>query len=399
MHSVDDNKSFKDQFFDLLKKDYEKSHPNSIIYKYKKAELESALERVKNNITSLDKATAATKLCYYYEAFNQSHEDIDHAIEYIIQSIIIVNKTYKPFLRPDTLKVVTRYFAPYAELISNSKDLYNKASRLTEVRKCLDNLSKTVDNKSVRKSLYKAFSSNIAYINSIHNLHGILIHNSICNDVAAFFYDNSIFKSSTGNTTYSGRVPRVDKTIALIEMAFQDDNYSELFHGMHGRQEWYKEACKNLFETIIKKGKEDSIEKWEYYNIFVPLMVDKTGISLCIVGKDYFESYYEETKDKQKSKIYNSMDEPCALVVLSLNDVVAVSDITGQTASISFETRNDFFDFKLGKITIEEYFDAVYLDYLNKTKETMRTIRQINQLTKLPDSISIIFKDFFSADY
>lgn len=152
------------------------------------------------------------------------------------------------------------------------------------------------------------------------------------------------------------REPRVDKTLNLLA-AYNERHPGRLFQAPTVS----KEDCEKLFRQLFRGNNQE---------VLVPLRVDPlTGCALYIIGKSYYEPFYEEASGLKKERFKKSPGA-CAYGILKLID----DSWTG--ASVGY-LLSDWFNFygEKGINNIDEALDA-YKDACQATENDLKDYNQ-----------------------
>lgn len=259
--------TFKDDYYDALQKDYILNANESFIYRFMKDDNNSP--RSKNNFKNLLKTHLA--------AVNNGKESKYDYTLFLVEYIAKNPKIYQDKRNIKSKKLFLSLF----KMLSTDERL--ESIKLNELFTLLKK-KKTVDEKLIDSI-------------TIEDITNELIEISLHNDIKNFFYDIGYrSKRKSKDDIY-----QTDKEMIRIEPRKKDKDINMLdafckeqgitYGGDDNNSD---EDCEKIFEILVS-GKNTKV--------LVPLLSSNTGVSLYIIGKDYFfDSIKQDNRIKSIKK-------------------------------------------------------------------------------------------------
>lgn len=259
--------TFKDDYYDALQKDYILNANESFIYRFMKDDNNSP--RSKNNFKNL--------LRTHFVAVNNGKES---KYDYILFLVEYIAKNPKIYQDKRNIKSKKLFLSLFKSLSSDER---LESIKLNELFKVLMK-KKTVDEKLLDSI-------------TIEDITNELIEISLHNDIKNFFYDIG-YRS---NRKSKDDIYQTDKEMVRIEPRKKDKDINMLdafckeqgiTYGVDENNS--DEDCEKIFEILVS-GKNTKV--------LVPLLSSNTGVSLYIIGKDYFfDSIKQDNRIKSIKK-------------------------------------------------------------------------------------------------
>ena len=359
-------KTFTERLYFKLRKQYEGMSEESVLFAYKKRELEKeAAEKPDPGKRMAIHTEYYLKLAAAYDkAVCGGEKDLCSYLELVLELLLKKGKQqiFLPKDKTELLEFLDRWNGYW-------HGFFAKGDKKDPVSIDVKDLTPAKISKSISEIRPRLVTTGNTYMTEVlDQMQKELTDKCVHRAVESYIGEKRNFCLNT-----------IDRD--LIDACEEDDHFNELFSSKNKdiRSE-DEETLKEMFFGFIEKGMDkETPGSEECRNIFIPLRTDSsTAVSLCLIGRNYYPD--EE----------GSADFPCALAVMELHDT---NEFRAGRASVSYEAERHFdSDIRLFKKHYEiagedetkrrnicdKYFSMHYMEYIEAVARAKYLLREIN---------------------